>query len=131
MGTATWNESQAGIASARWEGGAWGAPRLVVSVPSAGPVRLAVSAGGDAMVAWRQSAENGPSRAFAARLAGGSWGEPAALQASGHPSDDPMVAIDPCGNAVAIWAEFEASRKRVWANRFETTCSGGGATRRD
>ena len=131
VGTATWNEPPAGIASARWERGAWGAPRLVVSVPSAGPVRLAVSAGGDAMVTWRESAENGPSRAYAVRLAGGSWGAPAALQASGHPSDDPMVAIDPCGNAVAIWSEVEASRKRVWANRFETTCSSGGATRRD
>ena len=83
------------------------------------------------MVTWRESAENGPSRAYAARLAGGSWGSPAALQASGNPVDDPMVAIDPCGNAVAIWSEFEASRKRVWANRFETTCSGGGTTRRD
>ena len=131
VGTAAWNESQAGIVSARWERGAWGPPRLVASAPSAGPVRLAVSAGGDAMVTWRESAENGPSRAFAARLAGGSWGSPAALQTSGNPVDDPMVAIDPCGNAVAIWSELEASRKRVWANRFETTCSGGGATRRD
>jgi hypothetical protein len=131
VGTAAWNESQAGIASARWERGAWGAPRLVVSAPSAGPVRLAVSAGGDAMVAWNETdASTGRGRVWAARSAGGSWGSREALQASGNPPNDPTLAMDPCGDAVAIWAEHEGGQKRVWANRYETACASGGAASR-
>jgi hypothetical protein len=131
-GLAVWNESQAGIASARWERGAWAPPQLVVSAPvGAGPVRLAVSTGGDAMVAWRETDSAGRGRALAVRYAGGSWGSPEALQASGNQPGEPMVAVDPCGYAVATWAEYEADRKRVWANRYETACTGGGATRRD
>ena len=131
-GLAVWNESQAGIASAPWERGAWGPPRLVASAPSgAGPARLAVSTGGDAMVAWRETdAAIGRGRIWAVRYAGGSWGAREALQASGNEPNDPAVAIDPCGNAAATWAEHEAGHKRVWSNRYETACSGGGATRR-
>ena len=97
-----------------------------MSAPSgAGPVRLAVSAGGDAMVAWRETDSAGRGRALAARYAGESWGPPEALQASGNQPGDPMVAVDSCGNAAATWAEYEAGQKRVWSNRYETACSGG------
>ena len=130
-GTAVWNEAQTGIVSARWERGAWGALRLVVSAPSAGPARLAVSAGGSAMVAWNETeASTGRGRLWAARYAAGVWGSREALQASGNQPGDPMVAADPCGNAVATWAEHEAGQKRVWSNRYETACSGGGAASR-
>jgi hypothetical protein len=129
-GIAVWNESQVGIAFARWDRGAWTPPRVAVSAPSgAGPARLAVSAGGDAMVVWRESAASGPGRVFAVRYAAGSWGAREALQASGNQPNDPMVAVDPCGNAVAIWSEYEGSLRRVWANRFETSCPSGATPR--
>jgi hypothetical protein len=83
------------------------------------------------MVAWRETdAAIGRGRIWAVRYAGGSWGAREALQASGNEPNDPAVAIDPCGNAAATWAEHEAGHKRVWSNRYETACSGGGATRR-
>jgi hypothetical protein len=124
-GIAVWNEAQAGIASARFERGAWGPPQLAVSAPlGAGPVRLAVSAGGDAIVVWQEldpAVNRG--RVWAARYSRGAWGAREAIQASANPPGDPMASIDPCGNSLAIWAEHESGRKRVWANRYETPCS--------
>jgi hypothetical protein len=84
------------------------------------------------MAVWRETdASVNRGRVWAVRYASGAWGSREALQASSNEPGDPLVAIDPCGNAVATWAEHEAGRKRVWANRYETTCSGGGAIRRD
>lgn len=122
-GVAAWNEQLAGPTFARYERGAWATPQLILSAPGAGPTALAVSAGGDAMVAWKESdTATGRGRVWATRYTGNAWGARESLQASSNEPNDPAVSIDPCGNAVAIWSEFEAGRTRIWANRYETAC---------
>jgi len=31
----------------------------------------------------------------------------------------PQVALDPNGNAVAVWSQSDGTRNNIWANRFE------------
>lgn len=121
-GISVWSE-QLGPVYARYESGAWTAPLLVTSAPGMGPTALAVSTGGNAVAAWKETdAATGRSRVAAARYAGGAWGARESLQASSNQPNHPAAAIDPCGNAVAIWSELESGRTRVWANRYETAC---------
>ena len=75
------------------------------------------------MVAWQETdTATGRGRVWAARYTGGAWGARESLQASSNEANAPAVSIDPCGNAVAIWSEFESGRTRIWANRYETAC---------
>ena len=75
------------------------------------------------MVAWKESdTATGRGRVWATRYTGSAWGARESLQASSNEPNDPAVSIDPCGNAVAIWSEFEAGRTRIWANRYEIAC---------
>lgn len=121
-GISVWSE-QLGPVYTRYESGVWTAPLLVTSAPGVGPTALAVSTGGNAIVAWKETdAASGRGRVGAARYAGGAWGARESLQASSNQPNSPAVSIDPCGNAVAIWSELKSGRTRVWANRYETAC---------
>jgi hypothetical protein len=48
----------------------------------------------------------------------GQWGEPVEISNAGN-ADFPQVALDPNGNAVAVWFQSDGTRFNVWANRFE------------
>jgi hypothetical protein len=37
----------------------------------------------------------------------------------------PEVAVDPSGNALAVWEQFDGTRGNIWANRF-TPATGWG-----
>ncbi len=41
----------------------------------------------------------------------------------------PQVAMDPNGNAVAVWQQFDGTRDNIWANRFTPRRGWGGAER--
>lgn len=41
-------------------------------------------------------------------------------------SSDPRVAFDGNGNAIAVWSQFDGTRKNIWANRY-TMASGWSA----
>lgn len=71
-------------------------------------------------------ASAGRDRVWASRYAAGAWGAREPLQASSNQPNAPAVAIDACGNATAIWSEFESGRTRIWANRYEAACTGSG-----
>jgi len=82
----------------RLAGGAWSAP---VSLPAAGDfsdphARLSIDSQGDAVAVWR-----GPDGIQSARRpAGGAWSTAVSLFGRGH---DPEVAVNPRGDAVAVW----------------------------
>jgi hypothetical protein len=122
-GMGVWNEQTVGPTFAVYERGAWGPPQLILAAPGAGPIALAVSTGGDAMVAWRETdAATGRGPVCGRRATRVALGGRASVQVSSNEPNDPAVSIDPCGNAVAIWSEFESGRARIWANRYETAC---------
>lgn len=89
-------------------GGRFGRPRLLATaavdasgVPAIRGVRLAVSARGEAVVAWRVGRRGGGDRVLVSRRrAGGSFGAPVAL---GGPLGDFALAIGAGGDAVVAW----------------------------
>jgi hypothetical protein len=34
-------------------------------------------------------------------------------------ASQPQVALDPSGNAVAVWPQSDGTRTNIWANRFD------------
>ncbi len=50
----------------------------------------------------------------------GQWGDPVLIEISNAGNaTQPQVALDPNGNAVAVWNQYDGIRTNIWANRFE------------
>jgi hypothetical protein len=117
-----------GAASLR-AGSFFGAPLEVRDegqlAPAAGPV-VSLAANGTAVAVW----VSGNSLRSAVRAAAGSWSRPVDVA----PADlaDPAVAVDPLGNAVALWVQRErlvVSQRPVEAGTWQLSeeLSGGEA----
>jgi hypothetical protein len=79
--------------------------------------RLAMNANGDAAVVWSEAAS--PASVWAATYtSGGGWSAAEAIEAGPQTAIDPVVAIDPAGNAIAAFTQFDGTRFVVRANRY-------------
>jgi hypothetical protein len=100
----------------RLAGGTWQAP-VGLSQPgeNAESPQVAIDSQGDATAVWRRS--NGTNEIIegSTRPAGGAWRAPVALSLAGDDADSPDVAVDPQGNAVAVWRRFDGSNYIVEA----------------
>jgi hypothetical protein len=100
-------------------GGAWRRPEDVSSSASqALSPDLAVSARGDALVAWKALSQGIGSVQAAVRTAGSSrWQAPESLSSANGNAQDVQVTMDPRGSAVAVWRRTpnvaEAARRPV------------------
>jgi hypothetical protein len=104
------------LALAPSAGAAWTAP-FAVSPPGGGPTvpRVALDGRGDGVAVWNQT-EGGNIRARFARLSlGGSVGAPLTLSAPGANGEDPDVAVDSDGDALAVWERSNGSNLVVQA----------------
>lgn len=100
----------------------WEAPGAIPAAAS-GPLDLSVNGSGLGMLVWSQrDASQVRDRVQGSRYVNGRWETTQALQATTNGSGPPVIAVDSCGNATAVWTEFEGERTRVWANRFDTGC---------
>src|SRR2546426_3775103 len=103
-------------------GSGWGTPTLIEDSPdtiTSGP-HVAVDFVGDAVAVWAQF-HNSISTVYASRFVPGSgWGTATPIENSTAYAFNPVVAVDPDGNAVAIWTSYEEghSYNDLWANRF-------------
>ena len=92
-------------------GGAWAAPQDLSAAGStfgqdALEPEVAMDAAGNTLAIWtRYDGTNGIIQA-AERPVGGSWGPAQDLSASGRTAVEPQLAIDPAGNALAIWRRY-------------------------
>jgi hypothetical protein len=102
-------------------GTGWGTAQLIETdnAGNASDPAIAVAAGGDAVAVWSQF-DGTRSNIWANRYVPGvGWGAAILVE-----TDDagfasfPQVAIDPAGNAVAVWSQSDGSRYNVLANRF-------------
>ena len=60
------------------------------------------------------------SQTWGFRTRDGEWGDPVLIEISNAGSaSDPQVAVDPNGNAVAVWTQSDGTRFNIWANRFD------------
>lgn len=119
--TSTPNSS---IWSCRYTAGSgWGAAQRIYadSSGSAHFPSLAMNAAGDAAVAWARNA-NGRNYIWASvRTAGKGWGAAQQIEPEGDSnySQYPCTAVDPAGNALAVWQRGNIGLYNIWAARYE------------
>lgn len=65
---------------------------------------LAADRRGTVTALWQRHDGSGWIVTSATRSSGGGWTEPVDLSATGHDAWDPQVAVDPAGNATAVWS---------------------------
>lgn len=116
--TAVWEEEYSGAieSSTRSSGGIWSAPVTLsaTGVRAAWP-QVAVDSQGNATAVWAGNAFRGrrlqSSRIQSAtRPVGGSWSAPVSISKPGHRHvQDPQIAVDPQGDATAIWQRSNGS----------------------
>ncbi len=117
------------IWSSRYTSGSWGAPARIETEDEgdASDPRVAVASDGSAVAVWKQfdgvtfdiwSNRYTPS---------GGWGTAERIETNDAGSaGEARVAIDPVGNAVAVWKQSDGAGDNIWANR--STPSGGWGT---
>ena len=109
-------------------GGGWDTATLVDSGGSgtAANPRVAVDAQGNVMAVWSQY--NGPSYVWASRYTPvGGWGIPILIEANDAEIwPTPQVAVDPQGNATAVWRTCDGAAYKVVSMRY-TPADGWGS----
>jgi hypothetical protein len=98
----------------------WSTPVVVTTVNGSVFPALAVGPTGEAMAVWQLAV---PSQGIVADrfVPATGWGTPQLIEADAGFALGPQVAIDPAGNAVAVWAQTDGTRFNVVANRFTPT----------
>jgi len=133
---AVWTQSDGNVESA-WSNrytpsGGWGTPVLIENddtnrvLPGngvdGGP-QVAVDWQGKATAVWRQSDGNADSIWSNRYTPSGGWGTPVLIEndSEGLPNirGGPQVAVDPDGNATAVWIQYVGNTPSIWSNRFE------------
>jgi hypothetical protein len=92
-------------------GGAWGpAFDLSEAEQNAEAPGVGVDGAGNAMAVWARYNSTKFIVQSASRPAGGAWSSPDDLSKAGQNAEDPQVAVDPAGDAVAVWARFDGAK---------------------
>jgi len=114
------------------DGGEWAPPERVgeTEVNRTGAPALAADPDGNAVVIWDQT-DSTRYDLWSNRYAPDEgWSTPQRIE-----RDDagdtfrPQVAMDPSGNAVAVWQQFDGVRDNIWANRYTPSDEWGLAER--
>jgi hypothetical protein len=85
--------------------------------------QIAFDADGNALAVWKQW-RNSRYYIYANRFSSTTGRWEAAIQISGETglsAEDPQIAIDSDGNALAVWREFDGSYWNIYANRYDHT----------
>jgi hypothetical protein len=110
-------------------GTGWETATQLDASPEASPNSVAVDSAGNATAVWIQ----GPPPTFSVWSArfvpGAGWGAGTRVQADeGFPSNA-TIAVDPAGNALAVWQQQSvAALDSIWVNRFVPASGWGTAT---
>jgi hypothetical protein len=95
-----------------------------VDIPS-----IAVQANGNAIAVWPQT-DGTRLKIWASRyVVGTGWITPVLIETDNAGNAyAPSIAIDPNGNAMAVWAKSDGTRLNIWANRYDAVTGWGIAT---
>lgn len=82
--------------------------------------RVAVDANGNAVAVWQQS-DGARTNIWANQyIAGAGWATAELIESEDlGDASFPQIAVDPDGNAIAVWYQHDGMRFNVWANRLE------------
>jgi hypothetical protein len=100
-------------------GGQWSAP-MDVSIADQDSINphMAVDPNGHVVAVW-MAYQQGQYTIQAATLSlGESWSQPVCLAGLGQQASRPQVAVDPVGNAIAIWSRLIDSKRVIQAARL-------------
>jgi hypothetical protein len=88
--------------------------------------QIACDANGNAFAVWEETDGNRVTFWSARYTAGSGWGPPTQISTAevfvlfppNVPSENVQVAVDPDGNALAIWSQDDGARLNIWSNRY-------------
>lgn len=87
---------------------------------SAGEARVAIDPSGVAVSVWTQFDGTGESVWANRSTPNGGWGTAERIRTDdGGTVSHPRVAMDPSGDAVAVWTAFGEASRGIWSNRLE------------
>ncbi len=125
-GLAVWLQSD-GVRYNVWAnrytaGVGWGTASLIETndgSPMNGLPSVAMDAQGNGLAVWTQS-DGTRYNIWANRyVAGSGWGTPTLIETdNAGDARTPQVAMDPSGNAVAVWEQSDGVRYNIWANSY-------------
>jgi hypothetical protein len=112
--------------------GTWGTAAVIASgasYPCSSP-RVAVDGSGNAVAVWLKS-DGTAHHVYASRYSasGGAWGAETSIEKSSLDSGAPQLAVDPSGDAVAVWRQqlfSSVTEYRVVANRYSASSGAWG-----
>lgn len=83
--------------------------------------QIASNGTGNFIAVWRQSVDSGPTEIWASTYdaATQTWSTAVMIESSTYYSQEPQVAMDSTGNAVAIWTQGAAVGNHMWANTYD------------
>ncbi len=116
MDSARWS-----IWANRFDGASWGGAALVETIDTgeARDPQIAFDKNGKAIVVWAQN-DGTRSNIRASLFSSGSWGGSTLIESDdAGDAEEPQIAFDNAGNALAIWQQFDGVRYNVWTNRFD------------
>jgi PKD domain len=96
--------------------GSWSpATEISPSGPDALAPQIAFNTRGDEAIVWTSSDQSGLGVVAAIRRAGKAWGPPTVLASSVAGPFAPQIALDPRGDALAVWSHSTSGYSRVQA----------------
>lgn len=111
---AIWEHSGAVEAATRHAGGNWGAAQVISGgCGSASGSELAVNPTGMAMAVWTCSGSGNSVIQAALRPAGRAWSPAETLSVQGYDANAAQVALDPAGDATAVWKRNDGTTDRI------------------
>jgi hypothetical protein len=106
----------------------FGQPPLTLAASPEDPFAISfdAGAGGTAALVWSSSGASNSTVRAAARPNAGPFGPISTLSIAGHNGDQTDVAVDPNGNAAAVWVDFNPADKstRLVTNEYDATPPG-------
>jgi len=129
--TVVWNQSRGtrlDIWSNRYtRDGGWGDPEPIEEIDDTGDAQrpeVAMDAKGNAVAVWYQD-DGTYSNILSNRYTPGiGWGDPEPIEKIEGDARSPQVAVDPDGNAFAVWQQLDRdrdsidTRSNIWSNRY-------------
>jgi hypothetical protein len=104
-------------AAFRPAGGTFEAPKTLSDpLQSASLPQIAFDSSGNAIAIWTRSDGADGRTQFSFRPAGGSFGSAQTISGAGLDANEPQIAFDPAGNALAVWDSFDGGEQRIQAS---------------
>jgi hypothetical protein len=118
-----WDGTRSNVWANRYlPGNGWGTAELIESedADGVGPPEVAVDPAGNAVAVWEQSDGVHTSIWANQYVAGMGWATAELIESEDlGDAQRPRIAVDPDGNAIAVWMQNDGMRLNVWANRLE------------